>query len=197
MNGYRALHKLLRLSSELGLTHEEVRSTVGKMREMSSEVLYHASRSGLQDRFSRRDFFYGSLLAGAVPAAGFGSPASLKRLGYKSPNEKLNIDAVIVSTPDRMHATAATWSMERRKHLYCQKPLTRTNREARALAKAAAKYKVATQMGNHGYSNDGSRQCAEMFRTNSPYGDGLASERIADLICSFFAADTFSLSREA
>lgn len=43
---------------------------------------------------TRRYFFYGSLLAGAVPVAGFGSSASLKRLGYKSPNEKLNIAAI-------------------------------------------------------------------------------------------------------
>ena len=43
---------------------------------------------------SRRHFFFGSLLAGAVPAAGFGSTPSLKLLGYKSPNEKLNIAAI-------------------------------------------------------------------------------------------------------
>jgi predicted dehydrogenase len=43
---------------------------------------------------SRRHFFYGSLLAGAVPASGFGTTASLSRAGYKSPNEKLNIAAI-------------------------------------------------------------------------------------------------------
>ncbi len=46
------------------------------------------------DGFSRRHFFYGTLLAGAVPAAGFGSSPSLKALGYKSPNEKLNIASI-------------------------------------------------------------------------------------------------------
>src|SRR5436305_755026 len=46
------------------------------------------------DGFSRRHFFYGALLAGAVPAGGFGSTPSLKHLGYKSPNEKLNIAAI-------------------------------------------------------------------------------------------------------
>jgi hypothetical protein len=45
-------------------------------------------------RFSRRYFFYGSLLAGAVPQGGFGSTPSLKALGYKSPNEKLNLAAI-------------------------------------------------------------------------------------------------------
>ena len=47
-----------------------------------------------QDGFSRRYFFYGSLLAGMVPARGFGSVPSLKLLGYKSPNEKLNLAAI-------------------------------------------------------------------------------------------------------
>src|SRR5436189_4638880 len=44
--------------------------------------------------FTRRHFFFGSLLAGAVPAAGFGTSPSLKLLGYKSPNEKLNIASI-------------------------------------------------------------------------------------------------------
>src|SRR5262249_3201685 len=44
--------------------------------------------------FSRRHFFYGTLLAGAVPRGGFGSTPSLKALGYKSPNEKLNLAAI-------------------------------------------------------------------------------------------------------
>lgn len=43
---------------------------------------------------SRRHFFYGSLLAGAVPVGGFGSSKSLRAMGYKSPNEKLNIAAI-------------------------------------------------------------------------------------------------------
>jgi hypothetical protein len=171
---------------------------------------------------SRRHFFYGSLLAGAVPAVGFGSTPSLKALGYKSPNEKLNfaaigsggqgasnigaaapsenifalcdvddrraartferfpkaprykdfrkmldkegknIDAVIVAIPDHMHATAAIWCMERGKHVYVQKPLVRTIWEARQLRAAATKYRVASQMGNQGYSNEGTRQCAEI-----------------------------------
>jgi hypothetical protein len=171
---------------------------------------------------SRRYFFYGSLLAGAVPSVGFGSTPSLKSAGYKSPNEKLNfasigaggqaaanisaaaptenivalcdvderrasgtftrfdkatkykdfrqmldkeaknIDAVIVAIPDHMHATAAVWAMERGKHVYVQKPLVRTIWEARQMKEAAAKYGVATQMGNQGYSNEGTRQCAEI-----------------------------------
>src|SRR5947209_16706997 len=45
-------------------------------------------------QISRRHFFYGSLLAGAVPFGGFGSVPSLKGMGYKSPNERLNIASI-------------------------------------------------------------------------------------------------------
>jgi predicted dehydrogenase len=170
----------------------------------------------------RRHFLFGTLLAGAVPSAGFGSVASLKHLGYKSPNEKMNlaaigaggkgnsdikgvcatenlvamadpdekraartfndfpntpkykdfrqmldkesknIDAVTVSTPDHMHATASIMAMQRGKHVYCQKPLTRTVWEAQEMLKAAAKYGVATQMGNQGYSSEGARRACEI-----------------------------------
>jgi predicted dehydrogenase len=171
---------------------------------------------------SRRNFFFGGILAGAVPSGGFGSVRSLKQLGFKSPNEKLNfaaigaggkgfsdimsmasenlvamadpdekraarafeqfpkvpkykdfrqmldkegknIDAVTVSTPDHLHGTASMWAMSRGKHVYCQKPLTRTVWEARELTKGAEKHGVATQMGNQGYSNEGARQCCEIL----------------------------------
>jgi len=53
---------------------------------------------------TRRHLFYGALLAGALPSAGFGSSPSLKRLGYKSPNEKLNIAAVGPEAGQRGHS---------------------------------------------------------------------------------------------
>jgi hypothetical protein len=174
------------------------------------------------DKISRRRFFfYGSLLACPVPLRGYGSVPSLPALGYKSPNEKLNvasigaggkassdisgcartenivalcdvdaeraaqtfdrfpdvpryndyrkmldkeaknIDAVIVAIPDHMHACAAIACMELGKHVYVQKPMARTVWECRALTQAAQYYKVATQMGNQGYAQDGTRLCAE------------------------------------
>jgi len=77
--------------------------------------------------------------------------------------ENSNIDAVIIAIPDHMHATAAVHAMERGKHVYTQKPLVRTIWEARQVLETANKMKVATQMGNQGYSNEGTRQCAEMI----------------------------------
>ena len=36
------------------------------------------------------------------------------------------IEGVLVGTPARTHAVAAVWTMKRRKHVYCEKPRTRT-----------------------------------------------------------------------
>ncbi len=72
-----------------------------------------------------------------------------------------HIDAVTVSTPDHTHAAAAMMALRMGKHVYCQKPLTRTIGEARALERAAREAGVATQMGNQGHSWEGTRQIRE------------------------------------
>ncbi|MDB4903359.1 MAG: iolG 5 [Mucilaginibacter sp.] len=74
-----------------------------------------------------------------------------------------NFDAVSVSTPDHTHAIVAYHAMQLGKHVYVQKPLTHDIAEARLLTEAAKKYKVVTQMGNQGASNDGTRQLAEWY----------------------------------
>ena len=71
------------------------------------------------------------------------------------------IDAVTVSTPDHVHAVAAMMALKMGKHVYCQKPLTRTIWEARELARASRSAGVATQMGNQGHSWEGTRQIRE------------------------------------
>ena len=68
-------------------------------------------------------------------------------------DKQKNIDAVTISTPDHVHAPAATYAMLRGKHVYVQKPMTHNIREARILTEMARKQKVVTQMGNQGGSN--------------------------------------------
>jgi len=75
--------------------------------------------------------------------------------------EHKHIDAVSVSTPDHGHAVQALAAMELGKHVYVQKPLTHDVWEARVLTHAAKRYKVVTQMGNQGASNDGPRLVKE------------------------------------
>lgn len=71
--------------------------------------------------------------------------------------EAKHIDAVVVTTPDHMHAPIAMAAMQLGKHVYCEKPLTHDIAEARMLTEAAKKYKVVTQMGNQGSSGDDTR----------------------------------------
>jgi len=77
--------------------------------------------------------------------------------------ESKNFDAVTVVTPDHNHAIQAFGAMQLGKHVYVEKPLTHDIWEARVLTEAAKKYKVVTQMGNQGSSNDGTRVMKEWF----------------------------------
>ena len=63
------------------------------------------------------------------------------------------VDAVIVSTPDHMHAPIAMAAMKLGKHVYCQKPLTHTVWESRQMRLLAEQKKLTTQMGNQIHSN--------------------------------------------
>jgi predicted dehydrogenase len=71
------------------------------------------------------------------------------------------IDAVLIATPDHLHAYVSIIAMKAGKHVYCEKPLTHNIREARLVARVAKETGVATQMGNHGRSSEGHRQTVE------------------------------------
>ena len=75
-----------------------------------------------------------------------------------------SLDAVVVSTPDHVHAVAAVMAMKMGKHVYCEKPLTHSVYEARVMREVARKHKVATQMGNQGHSYDSTRRVVELVR---------------------------------
>jgi len=56
-------------------------------------------------------------------------------------------DAIVVSTCEHTHAFPTMLALRHNKHVYCEKPLTHNIWEARRIREAAAKTKVATQMG--------------------------------------------------
>ncbi len=74
------------------------------------------------------------------------------------------IDAVIVATPDHMHAPASTLAMSMGKHCFCQKPLTHDVAEARRMRELAKTKELATQMGNQGSAGDGLRRAVEVIQ---------------------------------
>lgn len=77
------------------------------------------------------------------------------------------IDAVLIATPDHVHAPAAIRAMRAGKHVYCEKPLAHNVWECRMFAKVARETGVATQMGNQGHSGTGIRQTVEWIRAGA------------------------------
>jgi len=77
------------------------------------------------------------------------------------------VDIVTVSTPDHTHASAALKAMRMKKHVYCQKPLTWSIREARMMREVAEQMGVVTQMGNQGSSEDGLREAVEVIQSGA------------------------------
>lgn len=75
--------------------------------------------------------------------------------------EDKNIDAVMIATPDHVHAAATMMAIKMGKHVYCEKPLTHSVYEARKVAEAAREHKVATQMGNNGQASEETRLMCE------------------------------------
>lgn len=76
-------------------------------------------------------------------------------------------DAVVVSTTEHTHAFAVLPALQLKKHVYCEKPLTHNVWEARVLREAAAKAKVATQMGIQIHSGANYRRVVELIQTGA------------------------------
>ena len=73
-----------------------------------------------------------------------------------------DIDAVSVVTPDHTHFVQTIDAMQRGKHVYVEKPLTHSFREATLLIQAEKQYTVITQMGNQGHTSPGARQFQQL-----------------------------------
>lgn len=74
------------------------------------------------------------------------------------------LDAVVIATPDHSHAVLSAAAMRAGKHVFCEKPLTRTIAESRRLKQLAREYHVATSMGNQGTSGGQFRRSLELIR---------------------------------
>lgn len=75
------------------------------------------------------------------------------------------LDAVVVSTPDHLHATAAITAMKLGKHVYCEKPLAHSIQEVRRMSQVARETGVVTQMGIQGHAMEGTRRAVEIIRS--------------------------------
>jgi len=81
-----------------------------------------------------------------------------------------DIDAVVISTPDHWHAVTVIESCKAGKDVYCEKPLSQTIAEARAMVNAVRKYNRIFQTGSMQRSSQEFRFACELVR-NGYIGD--------------------------
>jgi predicted dehydrogenase len=67
---------------------------------------------------------------------------------YQNLLERKDIDAVVIATPDHWHAIQSIDAMNAGKDVYCEKPMTNTIKEGRAMVNAVEKNKSILQVGS-------------------------------------------------
>lgn len=75
-----------------------------------------------------------------------------------------DIDAVVIATPDHWHAVQAVYAAEAGKDIYCEKPLSLTIKEGRAMVKATSEHNRVFQTGSMQRSWPEFRQTVELVR---------------------------------
>ncbi len=91
-------------------------------------------------------------------------PKAKKFIDFRKLYEKPDFfDAVIVATPEHIHAYATLPALKHKKHVYCEKPLTYNIWEARVIREAAREAGVTTQQGTQIHARDNYRQVVELI----------------------------------
>lgn len=87
---------------------------------------------------------------------------------YRQLLARKDIDAVMIATPDHWHALPAIQACEAGKDVFVEKPLCYSIGEGRAMARAAARHKRVTQMGNHIHNDlPNYRRVVELVKSGS------------------------------
>ena len=101
-------------------------------------------------------------------------PKANKYNDYRKLVDQKDIDAIVVSTPDHMHAPATGAALRSGRHAYCEKPLSHTVHEARVIAGLAKKHKRATQLGTQIHAGSNYRRVVEIIQSGA-IGDVIES----------------------
>lgn len=100
----------------------------------------------------------------ALGAAAARYPDAKRYTDYRQLLDQVDLDAVVIATPDHHHAPATVRALRRGLHVYCEKPLTHTVDEARLVSKLAAERKLATQMGTQNHEHPGYLRLVEWLQ---------------------------------
>jgi predicted dehydrogenase len=108
------------------------------------------------------DVFEKRLLKGQTAAE---LPASQAYKDYRKLLENKDIDAVVIATPDHWHGQMTIDALEAGKHVYLEKPMTRTFNEAVKVWKVAKRTNKLVQIGAHGCSDPKWHKAAEIVKS--------------------------------
>ena len=82
-------------------------------------------------------------------------------------DQRKDIEAVMVATPDHMHAPITTAALRAGKHVYVEKPMAHSIEEARVMTDLARRTGLVTQMGNAGHAGEGIRLTREWIQADA------------------------------
>jgi predicted dehydrogenase len=151
-----AIQRYEKAAAATGATTQRGGGTARRQKVSAAQEKANARRAAQDNRANAKRFVSQNL------------PKLGKYRDYRQMLEKQkDIDAVIIATPDHMHAPIAAMAMDMGKHVYVQKPLCWSVEEARYLAKKARERKVVTQMGNQGHSLDDARTGVEYVQSGA------------------------------
>lgn len=94
----------------------------------------------------------------------YGQKGCAAYVDFRKIIEREDIDAVCITTPDHWHAIPVIMAAKTGKHIYCEKPLSLTVAEGRAMVEAVERYGVVFQTGTHRRSDEKYRHVCELVR---------------------------------
>jgi len=82
---------------------------------------------------------------------------------YRDLLERIDIDAVIVATPDHWHKKITIEAMESGKAVYCEKPMIKNFAEGHEIIKVYNKSESVCQIGSQGMSSLGNQKAKQLY----------------------------------
>jgi len=102
-----------------------------------------------------------------LAAARAAFPAAKTYHDFRRLLDQRDVEAVVIATPDHTHAVAAAAALRSGRHVYCEKPLTRTISECRVVAGLARQHRLITQIGTQIHSGENYRRVVERLQAGA------------------------------
>ncbi|HTD66309.1 MAG TPA: Gfo/Idh/MocA family oxidoreductase, partial [Candidatus Limnocylindria bacterium] len=94
-------------------------------------------------------------------------PAAQTHRDFRQLIDQKGIDAIVIATPDHTHAVATAAALRSGRHVYCEKPLTHTVSEGRAITELARKTGLVTQIGTQIHAGNNYRRVVELVQSGA------------------------------